>query len=133
MKSNESKNTHIRRKYLWSMYTDYFIDCLIIIPLFLYIFGNPSNEDAEMYAYPFFLFMFVVYFCSDIFFRNRSIGKRLFGIKIVHIYKNKDVKFYSILARRLVELTFHPIIGMSFKKKCKQIEEYTNTRIDLND
>lgn len=133
---NEVKETYEELdaiyRYKKSILLDWFIGAIFLFPIIV-LSGNYLSTDtifAKPLSYLVFLLYFTVSFLSDKAFKNASIGKRIYKIKLASKSKDGIVSLQSIIYRRFLEVWIHPMFSkMNFLEKSRYIDEHTGTKI----
>ena len=121
----------IINKYKRSILVDQFIVFVPMIVLIITIktitqfFGRFTNVFISIL----FILIFGFYLTSDYFMNNSSIGKKIYQIEILNNDHTRKLLFLSIILRRIVELTYHPLIKHDFVSFSEKIDNYTSTCI----
>lgn len=113
MENRQFQEYRISPKYRWSIFIDSMLELVLLVLLMSYFQKQPrplERVSLILYYVSFFL-LFFSYLVSDLFFKNRSIGKILMGIEIRTENQNKKVNFHSIIKRRFMEMLFSPFTG----------------------
>lgn len=130
-KHKKTMDLNCIRKYKRSIYIDQLI---AIIPMLIAIFNMKTItnyfEDSTKYIFILlFFFISFCYFSSDYFFHKCSLGKRIYRIEIEARYHTSKQLFISIILRRLMELTYNPLINRDFLSLSEKIDHFTGTSI----
>ena len=121
----------IIKKYKRSIFVDQFIVFVPMIVLIITIktitqfFGSFTNVFISIL----FIIMFGFYLTSDYFMSNSSIGKKIYQIEILKNDHTRKLLFMSVIMRRVMELTYHPLIKHDFVSISEKIDNYTSTCI----
>lgn len=123
--------TQIIKKYKRSIFVDQLIS---FIPVAVSIFSkNIIDPFDEGFGYlligMIFILTSLLYFTSDHFMNKSSIGKKIYGIEILVNNKTRKLLLLSVILRRLIEFTYHPLFKQDFVSITRKIETYTNTCI----
>lgn len=131
---NESelyKQYEIILKYKRSIFLDQFI---AFVPIAVIIFTSRSIITAipgygELIVFGLMILMFGFHLTSDKIFRNRSIGKMIYGIQLSSKANNTWITWFSVANRRFLEVWIHPMLGKTFLEKSTMIDKVTQTYI----
>lgn len=132
--SNNARYSKIEiiKKYKRSIVVDQII---AFIPFAFSIFiKNTLDQIGEGFGSLFIIIIFLItssiYLTSDYFMNNSSIGKKIYGIEVLANNNNtRKLLFLSVISRRLLELTYHPLIKKDFSLLSNKIDTYTSTII----
>jgi hypothetical protein len=121
----------IIKKYKRSILTDQFILSIQGITMFFFyktitqFLGNFTN----LFIFIMFILIFGFYLTSDYFMNNSSIGKKIYHIEILMNDRTRKLLFFSMILRRIMELTYHPLLKHDFVSLSEKIDTYTCTCI----
>ncbi|OHE29080.1 MAG: hypothetical protein A2Y45_04610 [Tenericutes bacterium GWC2_34_14] len=121
----------IIKKYKRSIFVDQLI---AFIPFVVSIFTkNTIDQLGDGFGNILIGVIFILtsgfYFTSDYFMNNSSIGKKIYHIEILMNDRKRKLLFLSIIIRRIMELTYHPLFKHDFVSHCEKIDTYTSTCI----
>ena len=124
-------DTQITKKYKKSILVDQFI---VFVPMIVSIitiktitqfFGSFTNVFISIL----FILIFGFYFTSDYFMKNSSIGKKIYHIEILKNDRTRKLLFLSVIMRRVMELTYHPLFNRDFISHSRKINRFTSTSV----
>lgn len=129
--TNNSRFTdkQIIKKYKRSILVDQFIVFVPIIVSIITIktitqfFGSFTNVFFSIL----FILIFGFYLTSDYFMNNSSIGKKIYHIEILNNDHTHKLLFLSVIMRRIMELTYHPLFNRDFISHSRKINSFTST------
>lgn len=113
----------IIKKYKRSILVDQFIVFVPMIVLVITIktttqfFGSFTNVFISLL----FILIFGFYLTSDYFMNNSSIGKKIYQIEILKNDHTRKLLFLSVIMRRVMELTYHPLFNRDFISHSRKI------------
>ncbi len=119
----------IIKKYKRSILVDQFI---VFVPMIVSIitiktitqfFGSFTNVFISIL----FILIFGFYLTSDYFMKNSSIGKKIYHIEILNNDHTRKLLFLSVIMRRIMELTYHPLFNRDFISHSRKINSFTST------
>lgn len=119
----------IIKKYKRSILVDQFIVFVPMIVLIITIktitqfFGSFTNVFISIL----FILIFGFYLTSDYFMSNSSIGKKIYHIEILKNDHTRKLLFLSVIMRRVMELTYHPLFNRDFISHSRKINSFTTT------
>jgi hypothetical protein len=58
---------------------------------------------------------------------NSSIGKKIYQIEILKNDHTRKLLFSSVIKRRVMELTYHPLFNRDFNTHSRKINSFTST------
>ncbi|MBI9010577.1 MAG: RDD family protein [Tenericutes bacterium] len=127
-------NDNIVKRYRKSIYIDLLVS---FIPMCILIFNTNHivsyfGEFGKLIMFGLVLLFMFFYLISDIVFKNKSIGKRVYHLKVISALQEDKINFYFIIFRRVLECFYNPLFGKSFYDKYLEMENRTGTRI-IND
>ena len=129
--SSGSKKENVEKKYVKSVFLDQlFCFLLALVPFVIFIIGKePIRIFIKNIFAGYFILIIILYFFSDLAFRNRSLGKTLFRIQILTNENTKNVPIRGILKRRLKELFLNPLEWRNALLKTQKIDFFSDTHI----
>jgi len=121
----------IIKKYKRSIFVDQLI---AFIPFAISIFTKNTLDQigdgfGNVLIGVIFILMSGIYFTSDYFMNNSSIGKKVYRIEILMNNQTRKLLLLSVIIRRIMELTYHPLIKHDFISLSDKIDNYTSTCI----
>jgi len=131
MKSVQVSNFKTTSRYKKSMILDQFILFLTIITLYFLtgvmveLYNLPKST---LIVIPIVLISFAHYMLQDFIFK-RSIGKKIYKLKIVSKTQSKRKLLKALFIRRLLEATYQPLLNKDFDAISNMIEAVTETKI----
>lgn len=117
-------------RYKKSMLLDYFITFLLTFTSIVAV-GMLSilNElEADFFYLPITLLCIAQHMVQDYIF-HRSLGKKIYKIKIIYKLQSKRKILRALFIRRLLEATYHPLLNKDFDAISNMIEAVTETKI----
>jgi len=122
-------DAQIIKKYKKSILVDQFIVFVpmavstITIKTITQFFGSLTYVFISIL----FILIFGFYFTSDYFMKNSSIGKKIYHIEILKNDRTRKLLFLSVIIRRFMELTYHPLFNRDFISHSRKINGFTST------
>lgn len=119
----------IIKKYKRSILVDQFI---VFVPMIVSIitiktitqfFGSFTN----VFISTLFILIFGFYLTSDCFMNNSSLGKKIYRIEILNNDHTRKLLLFSVIMRRVMELTYHPLFKRDFISHSRKINSFTST------
>lgn len=116
----------IIKKYKRSILAD---QLMSFIPFAALIFTRDIINQFSNVIFLVWILITGFYFTSDYFLNNSSIGKKIYHIEIMMDHQTKKLPLYSVITRRFMELTYHPLFKSDFISLSKKIDNSTGTCI----
>lgn len=95
------KSSSLGIKYFFSIVIDYIIIMMIIIPV-----SRCLTDNNRIIFEPLLVVIFLVYLIQDKIFKNTSIGKMIFSLRIESLEKNGKVSLSNVFVRRVLEIMY---------------------------
>lgn len=123
--------TQITKKYKKSILVDQLIS---FIPIAMLIFAIKTLTQflgslGSVFILVLFIAIFGFYLTSDYFMNNSSFGKKIYGIEILMSDQTRKLSLLSVIMRRVMELTYNPLMNNDFNSLSEEINNSTNTCI----
>lgn len=117
-------------RYKKSMYIDSLMTFILFWVLFISIgvIFEINRWQTEIILVPIMFVTLIEYFLQDFIF-HRSIGKRIYKLKIVTNIDSKKKLFKALVMRKFYESTYIPLINKDFAAIVNMIEAMTETKI----
>lgn len=117
-------------RYKKSMYIDSLMTFILFWVLFISIgvIFEINRWQTEIIMIPIMFVTLIEYFLQDYIF-HRSIGKRIYKLKIETNIDSKKKLLKALIMRKFYEATYHPLINKDFAAIVNMIEAMTETKI----
>ncbi|MCK7487875.1 MAG: hypothetical protein MZU97_22100 [Bacillus subtilis] len=112
-------NTH--RRYFFSIVFDYLLLFAVIVPLVLFL-----DEGNRGLLSTIWMILFGLFSVQDRILVDASIGKRIFGIKLMTLVPSETISFANVFVRRILELMRW---SFSFFKISIDIDKISDTMV----
>lgn len=124
------KDTDIVKRYIKSIFLDAFIMFAIAIMLLIIsgVISSVTGTKLEVFYAPVTIISLSQNVLQDFFF-HKSIGKRIYRIKIYTDIKQKVLLLKSLILRRFLEATYNPFLKMDFNALAYKMHSITLTKI----
>lgn len=124
------KDNDIVKRYIKSIYLDAFIMLTIAIILLIIsgVISSVTGTKLEVFYIPVTIISLTQNVLQDFFF-HKSIGKRIYRIKIYTAIKQKFLLLKSLIMRRFLETTYNPFLKMDFNALAYKMDIMTLTKI----
>jgi uncharacterized RDD family membrane protein YckC len=121
----------IIKKYKRSLFV---YQLIAFIPVAVSIFAkNTIDQFGDGFGNELIIVTFILtsglYFTSDYFMNNSSIGKKIYHIEILMNDRTRKLLFLSVIMRRVMEFTYNPLINSDFISLSRKINSLTGTCI----
>ena len=112
------------------MYMDYYLSFVLffILMIIVVMISELIRIEVEVFVFPIFLFTVSQNIVQDFIF-HRSIGKRIYRLKIETNIETKKKLLKALAMRRFYEATYHPLLNKDFAAIVNMIEAMTETKI----
>jgi hypothetical protein len=130
MNENSVEKSDIILRYKKSLTVDSFFTFVLTIGLVisLGIAFEVNGLNGELIALPIFIFALSHIFLQDFIF-HRSIGKRIYKLRIVTKIESKKKLLKALVMRKFYEATYHPLFNKDFAAIVNMMEAMTETKI----
>lgn len=130
MNDDKVENSDIILRYKKSLDVDSLMTFILLLVLFisLGIIFEINRWQTEIIMIPIMFVTLIEYFLQDFIF-HKSIGKRIYKLKIVTNIETKKKLIKALVMRRFYEATYHPLLNKDFAAIVNMIEAMTETKI----
>lgn len=130
MKGDKVNNSEIILRYKKSIYMDYYFVFVLSIILIIVsgIVTDTIGIRLQVFYFPIVILAISQNIVQDFIF-HKSIGKRIYKLKIVTNIETKKKLIKALVMRRFYEATYHPLLNKDFAAIVNMIEAMTETKI----
>ena len=130
MKGDKVNNSEIILRYKKSIDMDYYFVFVLSIILIIVsgIVTDAIGIRLQVFYFPIVILAISQNIVQDFIF-HKSIGKRIYKLKIVTNIETKKKLIKALVMRRFYEATYHPLLNKDFAAIVNMIEAMTETKI----